>query len=85
MALSDNGKDVLNNLINLLREKLADWLVLIAAIAAGTGVIATQQSNQHKERIEVEKQAIHENNERLDKVAAEVKATARPLVFGGKE
>jgi hypothetical protein len=76
MALSDNGKDVINTLI----AEFGKWLIVIAGVAT----LWIQSHNQHVERIQVERQAIHENNERLDKVAAEVKATQRPLVFKGE-
>jgi hypothetical protein len=77
MALSDNGKEVLTTLIT----EVGKWLIVIAGVAT----LWLQSHNQHDDRMKIEAQAIHENNERLDRVAAEVKATARPLVFGGKE
>jgi hypothetical protein len=66
-ALSDNG---LKAILEALRV-----LVIIVPIM-------WQSSNQHSDRMRMEEKAIHENNERLDKVAAEVKAAARPLVYG---
>jgi hypothetical protein len=80
VALSDNGL------------KLGIEALKTAAVIVGLLVPIWVQSHlQHADRMaimrEANKQAesaTRENNERLDKVAAEVKATARPLVFGGK-
>ena len=55
---------------------------VLAAIALAT--IWIQSHNQHVERIAVQREGIVENNERLERVASEVKATQRPL-FGIKE
>jgi hypothetical protein len=81
MALSDNG-------LKLGIEALKTLVIVVGLLVP----IMVQSSNQHAERVHIMREAnkqaedaTRENNERLDRVAAEVKATARPLVFGGKE
>ncbi len=66
-SLSDNAKEVLLKLI-------AAALIVIP--------LMIQSSNQHAERVANERRATEENNAGLKAVAAEVKASARPLVFG---
>ena len=88
MPLSDNGKEVLNNFISVLRDKLGDWL----AIAAAVLTLYIQSHNQHAERVEIARKAneeaavaARENTDGLTKLAGEVKALQRPLVFGEKK
>jgi hypothetical protein len=74
MALSDNG-------LKLGIEAIKALVIIVPIVVP----LFIQQRLQHNDRMAIEEKAIVENNERLDKVAAEVKATQRPLVFGGKE
>jgi hypothetical protein len=72
MPLSDNGKDVLNTLI----AEFGKWLIVIAGVVT----LWIQSHNQHDDRMAVGKEQV----KKLDAIAVEVKATARPLVFGEK-
>ena len=76
MALSDNGKEVLNSLIT----EFGKWIIVIAGVLT----LWIQQHNQHAERVKIETEAAQENNARLDNIAKEVK-DKRPLVFGVQE
>ena len=77
MGLSDNGRVVLTMLIT----EFGKWIIVIAGVLT----LWIQQHQQHAERIQVEREAITQNNEKLDTIAKEVKATQRPLVFGEKK
>lgn len=80
MALSDNGKEILS----LLVSKVGDWLAIIAAVLT----LWIQSHRQHNERVEIARKAneeasvaARENTDGLTKLASEVKALQRPLVF----